>query len=480
MYKGIVFNVISSLLFVGSSYLMHFVLGYRMSPEQYGIMGSIITILDFEYLFLNNGVRQSISKEISKNKYVLHDLIAKCLLFQLLLIGILFSINFFGTEFFCQILGDRAFDKYIKIAAFIIPFNGLYVITLGVNEGFQKFTSSALVGIVYAAGKLCVIPFVLFMFADPIMGTEMGLMTAIALALLTGIVTLIYNRKSFKSTGTEKIGIKYYAKNTLNFSLFFIIVSVVLSVDTLIVKAVSSDDDMAGFYTGAVNFAKVSYFILSAFFTIILPIITYYYEKKEYDRVGNTIKNFNTIIIALVVPITVIISATSRELLTTFYNSGYIAAGPALTLLSWSHLFMGVTVLYNMIIVAVGKKKFSSVLAVCILAVDIPLTIIMTEHFGITGTAFASIACTFIAVIVSIAYAKRSLKAIFEKNHLKIMSMNILLWGILELIGRSINFRNIILLCVFYVVVYALYVFILHIIHFIDFRQIIRLFSTKH
>ena len=101
MYKGIVFNVISSLLFVGSSYLMHFVLGYRMSPEQYGIMGSIITILDFEYLFLNNGVRQSISKEISKNKYVLHDLIVKCLLFQLLLIGILFSINFFGTEFFC-------------------------------------------------------------------------------------------------------------------------------------------------------------------------------------------------------------------------------------------------------------------------------------------------------------------------------------------------------------------------------------------
>lgn len=150
-----------------------------------------------------------------------------------------------------------------------------------------------------------------------------------------------------------------------------------------------------------------------------------------------------------------------------------------MTLLSWSHLFMGVTVLYNMIIAAVGKKKFSSVLALCILAVNIPLTIIMTEHFGITGTAFASIACTFIAVIVSIAYAKRSLKAIFEKIHLKIMGMNILLWVILELIGRSINFRNIIFLGIFYVVVYALYVFILHIIHFIDFRQIIRLFSTK-
>ena len=444
MYKGIIFNVFSSLLFVASSYLMHFVLGYEMTPEQYGIMGSIITILDFEYLFLNNGVRQSISKEISKHKYVLSDLLLKCSVFQLLLIAILFSVNYFGSGIFCQILGDQTFDKYIKIAAFIIPFNGLYVITLGVNEGFQKFTSSALIGIVYAVGKLCVIPFVLFIFQDPIMGTEMGLLTAIILAFLTGIFTLLINRKSFRSTGVEKISIRYYAKNTLNFSLFFIIVSVVLSIDTLIVKAVSVNDDMAGFYTGAVNFAKVSYFILSAFFTIILPIITYHYEKKQYEKAIETVKNFNTIIIALVVPITVVISATSAELLTTFYNEEYIVASSALTLLSWSHLFMGITVLYNMVIAATGKKSFSSVLAVLVLIVNIPLTIAMTKYFDITGTAGASIACTFFAMIVSVGYAKNDLKGIFEYTHLKIMGMNVLLWGLLELFIKNMKFTNIV------------------------------------
>ena len=74
MYKGVVFNVIYNLLFVVSGYLVHFFLGTTMTPSQYGLIGSIITILDFEYLFLNNGVRQSLSKEISKNKYDIKDL----------------------------------------------------------------------------------------------------------------------------------------------------------------------------------------------------------------------------------------------------------------------------------------------------------------------------------------------------------------------------------------------------------------------
>ena len=45
-----------------------------------------------------------------------------------------------------------------------------------------------------------------------------------------------------------------------------------------------------GFYTGAVNFAKVSYYLLSAIYIVVLPVITQYYANKEIAKALETIK----------------------------------------------------------------------------------------------------------------------------------------------------------------------------------------------
>jgi hypothetical protein len=49
--------------------LMHYFLGKNLTSAEYGIVGTIITIINFGYLFLNNGVRQAVSKEISLNVF---------------------------------------------------------------------------------------------------------------------------------------------------------------------------------------------------------------------------------------------------------------------------------------------------------------------------------------------------------------------------------------------------------------------------
>lgn len=480
MFKGIIFNVICNLFFVVVGYLIHFAFGATMTPAEYGIIGSILTILDFEYLFLNNGVRQSISKEISSEKYNIKDVILKGVLFQFILIAIIFAINYFGAGLFAKALNDTSIEKYIRFAAFLIPFNGLYVITMGINEGIHRFTASAVIGIVYSLFKLSVIPYVIFVFTDAVYGAEAGYLTGIIAALIMGIITLLVNKKYFYKPTGRKIDFKLYAKNTLNFSMFFIIVSVVLSVDTLMVKSLVEDKNVAGYYTGAVSFAKVSYFILSAFFTIMLPTITSKFEKGEKNEASKIIRNVIVIILSFVMPIAVILSSTSGSLLISFYRGEYIAAQNTLMILVWSHFFMGITVMFNMIIAAANKKRFSTILAGIVVVVDIVVGYILTRRFGMIGMAVTGTVCTFLAMVASIWYSRKLFTNMFTKQHLIILISNIILWIIIKAVFTYYSTSSILILGAVYIGVYVFYILLLNICKIINIKKLIKSVIQKN
>lgn len=474
MYVGIVLNVISSLAFVVSSYLMHYYLGTAMTPAQYGVIGSIITILDFEYLFLNNGVRQSLSKNLAYHKYNVRDVILKCMGFQMVLVLLLMSVNIFGAEIFGIALGDEIIGKYIRFAAILLPVNGLYVVIIGINEGFQRFHVSASTGIVYALAKLSVVVYVGYVFSDEILGTEMGFLTALFVGIIVGGVSLgaFFKGKHFRYR--EKIKVKNLIQEMFNFSLFFVIVSVVLSMDTLIVKGTIENADMAGYYTGAVNFGKVSYFILQAFFTIVLPTVTYYYAQKQYQKAKKAVSDMMNIILAFVLPITVIISATSGALMRAFYNEKYMIAQNALSILVFAHFFIGVVVMLNMIISAVNKKRFSTVLSVSVLVADIASCVLFTNWIGITGAALAGFLCTLIALIVSVKYTGKVFGAVGNKKSLGLIITNVFLWILIKIVFSYFNINNIIVLGIIYAGIYLVVIFIFQMLHLCDVKELIK------
>ena len=100
MRRGLIYSLSSNVIFFVSGYVLHFFLGNTMSAINYGVVGTIITVLDFEYMFLSNGARQSLSKEISMKRYSTLSVIAKTIAFQLIVIAFFFVINFFGAPIF--------------------------------------------------------------------------------------------------------------------------------------------------------------------------------------------------------------------------------------------------------------------------------------------------------------------------------------------------------------------------------------------
>ena len=69
MRRGLMLNLISNVMFFISGYALHYFLGNSMLPTAYGVVGTILTVLDFEYMFVSNGARQSLAGMISCNQY---------------------------------------------------------------------------------------------------------------------------------------------------------------------------------------------------------------------------------------------------------------------------------------------------------------------------------------------------------------------------------------------------------------------------
>ncbi|WP_165775908.1 MATE family efflux transporter [Bifidobacterium scaligerum] len=459
MRKGLVLNLISNLMFFISGYLIHYYLGGHTSAAAYGVVGTIITVLDFEYMFTSNGARQSLARNISSGKFNVVDVIVKTFAFQAIIVAVFFAINFFGAPVFGMIFNDSSLDFYFKLAAFLPISNGLYVMMLGINDGLQRFQYSAFLATFYPIVKLGVIPLIIFVFPhDPVMGVEVGYFSAMMITIVLGLALLVPIWPKLRVSGTNRIGFGEVSHGVLSFSFFFIMASLVLSADTLVVKSVVEPDSMAGYYTGAMNFGKTTYYLLQAFAVIILPVVSGLITNGKAEEASRKAQSLVLVAFGFIFPMAVVISATSRDLLSTFYKPAFTVAAPALSCLALSSFFMGMTVIFNMVLNAEKDTRFSDILSIVSLALVIPIFVVSAKFGGITAIAAASMVSTFIVMTLSYLEVRRRMMNLMTVRTWKVIGINVGVWVALFAISHVMTVENFLILAALYVVIYAVYV----------------------
>lgn len=449
-----------------------------MTPAEYGTWGIIMVILDFEYLFVNNGVRQAVAREIAYKRYDTIDVIRKSVILQMFLAGGLSVLTVFSARSLAIVFHDSSLETYIKIVAIILPFTGLYVITQGGHNGLLLLVRESMIGIIYSILKLSIIPLSFCTGLSMVINAELGYVLAAAGGMVIGTISLYQKRRNMiRNVG--KINFGEFTKNAVNYSLFFIIVSVALSIDTLILRIFTEKAEMIGFYTGAVNFGKISYYLLTAFFLVILPLIAQLYEKKDFIKLKENVYNTIILINVFVLPIPIFLMTSGKQLLVLFYGNEYAAASRVLLFLSMSDFFMGMIVVFNMIAEAMERKKFSAVCSVCMLIIDIGLVCLLTEKMGMNGTALASCLCTFSFFVISYVYTAKLTGGIMDRRLLLSIGIAFLYGFFVWMLFQWINLNNIFLLIGIYAVLYVVYILMMHIFKVLDLTNILQLIKTR-
>lgn len=478
MYQGIFFHVAGKLILVLSGYFLHFYLGRSLTVESYGYMGIIMTIINFDYLFLNNGIRQAVSNNIAKDKYNLRDLLIKSLCFEIIFIIILFTINYYCAGIIATILGDISLVPYIKIIAVMIPFLGMYFLNLGVLNGFKFFVCEATIIMIYPLLKLFVIPCVEVNDKDPVMGVVYGYLLAAVIIFMISICCVIIKCK-IKQNNNPAINMKKYVYSIFDFSVLFSVASLIMSLDIIIVKRFSATKNNVGYYTGVSEFGKAAYYILAAFYLVILPIMSSYHAENRMKDMITKIKEIMQIILVCVLPIVCIITASSKHLLSLFYLPEYSQGKNALSALSMGMFFLGLTIMFCIILSAIGYEKYITYIAVSMIAIYVPLCIILTKIYSITGTAVTTfIICGFFMFFTAYK-VKKIVGSFWTSNHTKAVILQGFIYLFTKAIVNLFNVNHLFLLFSLYIFIYALSFLLALVFKIIDRKEIFRLLKMK-
>ncbi|MFZ2664532.1 MAG: oligosaccharide flippase family protein [Patescibacteria group bacterium] len=271
------------------SYLLQFVLGRKLSVEDYGsfntllslssLIGVVSTVLGVSL------VNVSTSLYVNEEKEKLKLLFINISKFSLLTGGVLFSIVFFSR----YLISNLFKISNVNVVIFFAVGVGLAILN-GVPpsfiRGLQKFKRFSLFQVLSCLNRF-LFPTVLVFAGFGLVGVFKGLTISSTLTIILGFTLLGFNLKVGKKMDLTK---EY--KKILSFSLPVVLTHLfttsLINTDLILVKKYFSPLE-AGYYAGAVTLGKILLFGAGAVTIVMFPKVSALYAKKEdfYPRLKN-------------------------------------------------------------------------------------------------------------------------------------------------------------------------------------------------
>jgi O-antigen/teichoic acid export membrane protein len=459
MAKGTLYLMIAQVIFLGSGYLIHFGLARMVSPTEYGRFGIILSILMITQIFLNMGIPEAVSKFISEGRDT-GIVKKKALKLQLIFSIILFLLVFLLAPLIAKLLNDLTLSNYIRFVSFIIPIRAIYTVFRGILNGFRRFVKSALVNIINAFFRIF-FAFLFIFLGYGLYGAIGGYISGAFIALLFALILTKDNHK----------GKKISLKDIITFSTpmigFASCYTIIMNLDILFAKALINNQDMIGYYTAARVLSSIVFAVPIVMSISLLPSISKSYAKKDFNQIRSYINESLRYLVMLLIPIVIIVSLLSSQIISLFFPENYIIASSALSVLSIGVIFISIFVVLGSIINGSGEPKISFSLGLLLLVIGGILNYFLIQKLGILGGAYSTLAVGFIGIFSFSSIVYKKFHALINiKSFLKIIFAGIIITIFIFLI------KNFYLIDKYLLIPVSLFSFIIYLLILLVVREI--------
>lgn len=378
--KGAAYLTFSSFLFIVVGYFVNLWLGRSLGPGDYGIYGIIISIMNVINIIQTAGLPRALSKFTAEPRTDKDSLLKSAIILQTASSLVLMATLYLFSNIIANSLNDPSLSKYIKFSSFIFPFYGIYAMYSGYYNGLHKFGKQSLLNGVYSVSKG--ISVILLSYYFHLYGAIAGFIVAPLVSIFTRVKV-------------PKIGVKVFAyKKLIHFSLplivFAFLSTLQQSIDLYMIKAMIGDNLEAGYYTANQNIARIPFFALSAFSAILFPGVSKSVSEKAEEVTIRMINSSIKYAVILLLPITVVFSATSSEIISLLYSNQYLPGAQSLSILSISFAFITMTSIFANILNGAGHPNKSAIISTIGVLLSIFLCLILIPAYGLTGAALAT------------------------------------------------------------------------------------------
>lgn len=399
MGRGTLYLMLASGVFLATGYVIHFGLGRYLGPEIYGIFGVVLALMSTVHLLLTTGFPQGASKHIAEDNAGAGSIIRESTKIQVLLSLLVFALYFGLAGVIADLLNDPTLTPYIRISSLVIPAYALYsVYNNGYLNGLRRFGQQAKTTILSSLVKVGAV-FALIFLGLSVTGAILGYLVAALVGFLLALKYLGPVEKSSANFKWSKL-IKFGIPATLVSVVLFLL----MSIDLFVVKALLAADVDTGYYTSAATLAKIPYFIFGGLALTLLPSISRSTSINDARLTRSYIHQSLRYMLMLLIPVVLVMSATSDELISLVYSSRYIEAAKPFSLLIFGLGFLTVFLVLANIIMGSGKPHIAMGIALPLVPLDIVLNLFLIPRYGLPGAALATTITAALGMVIAAVY----------------------------------------------------------------------------
>ena len=405
MSKGIIYKLTYIFLFVIGGYAIHIYLARFLLPEKYGTFGVCLSIVMICYIFLDNGIRQEVSKLSSHYPESAKHFLVKGIFVQLLIAGLLGLLIIIFAKDISSLLNDKRLTNLLYLCGIIVVVQGLSFVFQGPLNGIKKFREENSILIFYALLKP-ILAILLVYLGFEVMGALTGFLIASIAAVILGIVLT----RNLGNKKYDAIKVGNILKSSIPIMVIFGGITIIMNFDLLSVKHFMPEGEFSGYYTSAAAISKLSYWFLFAFGSVLLPFVSSSFHK---DDIKQTRKYINEIIrysLLIVLPVVFLFSFYADNAVCLIYGTGYQPAGNVLKILIFGLANLGLISILSHIMIGINQETLMIGYSLTGIVTAIVLNIILVPRIGMIGGAISTTVSAGVMAILSYSFIKRKLE----------------------------------------------------------------------
>lgn len=468
----------SIIVFIGlivskiSTYLYRIIIARGFGPETYGVFSLSIMIVGWFVLFSNLGLAEGIvryipyyvgKKKINNARYLFRKSFYILLTLGLILGIILFFLSSFIAN---EIFKEPALFNFLRVFSFLIPLSIILKLLLSSLQAYQKVGWTTLISSILATSiKVVIISALIFIGFE----TESIMFSYLFEAIIVVVIAFFVCKKVIpklfiKDNLNKRKGI---IKEVLAYSLPLFFAGMAWTIfnftDSFIIGYFKGAREV-GIYNAAIPIAMLLMISSQLFMQLFFPLVTKYYSQGKKEIVKQLSQQVGKWIFTINLPIFILLLIFPEIFLAFFFGKEYVTAANALRFFSIGifSLTFAFEISYKLIAMK-GKSKVLSNNIIFISIANVLLNIWLVPKYGINGAAISTMSSLLALSIISIAQSRYYLSIVpLRRKMLNILASSFLSSAILIYLKNfmEINLISFLILAIFFLILYALFIFI--------------------
>lgn len=404
MAKGGVIIFIGTLVGGFMGFVLHIVLSRSLGAEKYGLYSLGLSIFIIAHTVLLLGLRNGILRFAAIHKGQ-NDIgrLRGVILFSLILVTILSifvcGILYFSADFLANFLfGKPKLASVLRVFFATLPFYNIAMLCCYAIQAFQKMLPYiALRNIFQPAVNLIIVAALVLTGLQLTDALYAFLVTAVLLAV-SGLYGLSRVFPKLISDVTPIIQVRQLLRYSIPVLFIGVCYILLSSIDKVMLGSLSTSSNV-GIYSIAAKVAIQIKIVLSCVNAAFAPIIADLNNKGHFDQIESLFKTSTRWIFTLVLPLNVICTLFSKEIMAIF-GSEFAGGWLVLVILATAYLVAAMTGSVGVMLNMSGKQDIELINTVSMVGLNIVLNIWLIKAYGIAGAAIAtSISITLINII---------------------------------------------------------------------------------